>query len=304
MGRIDDYANVGSDYNPNASDLFVLETTNGTRTISSDRVVNPYSKTKLDEKFTNPYSKTELDNKFSSVEKFSAVSTAELSSSNDPQTVYRGPIYTAPGTPLLTSTVFVSATADREAQLGIMPDGRVVVRTRTKLQNNTWSSWSNWAPIGTTDNIENGAITPEKLDFESVDTDALGNGSVTLPKLGSDVFESIDIDTIVDDGSETDTVTGVVQCFGDFCMMEVSIHFKRSVPYNSFTLPVTPLHHVCNDFTWWTSPATSGSSAYVVFISATDNKCYIKRQDNMNLSGNVSFSIVYRRRIDGDSNAD
>lgn len=159
--------------------------------------------------------------------------------------------------------------------------GKMQQRTRT---NGVWGSW---LPIGISDNINSGAII----------TDHIHNGAVTLPKLGSDVFESVDINTIVDDGSETDTVVGIAQCFGDFCMMEVSIHFKRQVTYNSFTLPFAPSQHICKDFSWWTNAASSSATAYIVFVSASDNKCYIRRQDNGNLTGNVSFSVMYRRSV-------
>lgn len=294
MGRIDDYSNVGSTYTPNTSDLFVLETTNGTRTISSDKVVNPYSKTELDASFKNPYSKTELDNKFSGTEKFSVLEyAADLSTADDPQTVYRGPV-AKPGAIQLMSTVFASAITNKEAQLGIIPDGSIVVRTRTKLQNNTWGSWSNWNPIGTTDNIENGAITTEKLDFEAVDTDAIIDGAVTLPKLGSDVMETGVVDTYVVEGGEgsTYTVLGEYVLIGGKCILSVEAKCTQSEALNRFALPVPASRnsYIITTASW--PSATTNPKMF--YIRTNGSECYIRCSDGSALNrSSVFFTLIY-----------
>ena len=296
MGRIseENYANVGSTYTPNTSDLFVLETTNGTRTISSDKVVNPYSKTELDASFKNPYSKTELDNKFSGTEKFSVLEyAAELSTANDPQTVYRGPV-AKPGAIQSMSTVFVSTITNKEAQLGIIPDGSIVVRTRTKLQNNTWGSWSNWGPIGTTDNIENSAITNDKLAFEAVDTDEMVDGAVTLPKLGSDVMETGVVNTYIVEGGEGSAYTalGEYVLIGGKCILSVEAKCTRSEVLNQFALPVPASRKSCMVTTdYWPSVAINPKMFY---IKADGSECYIKASDGSALNrASIYFTIIY-----------
>lgn len=281
MGRIDDYTNVGPTYNPNTSDLFVLETTNGTRTISSDKVVNPYSK-------------TELDNKFSSTEKFSVLEyAAELSDADDPQTVYRGPV-AKPTAFQLMSTVFVSAITDKEAQLGIIPDGSVVVRTRTKLQNNTWGSWSNWGPIGTTDNIENGAITNDKLAFEAVDTDEIVDGAVTLPKIGSDVMETGAVDTYIVEGGEGSAYTalGKYVLIGGICILSVEAKCTHSEALNRFALPVSASKKSCMvTIANWPSASTIPK---IFYIKADGSECYIRTSDGTALNrASIYFTMLY-----------
>ena len=283
MGRIseENYTNVGPTYTPNTSDLFVLETTNGTRTISSDKVVNPYSK-------------TELDNKFSNTEKFSVVSSsAELSDADDPQTVYRGPV-AKPGAIQSMSTVFASAITNKEAQLGIIPDGSIVIRTRTKLQNNTWGSWSSWGPIGTTDNIENGAITNDKLAYEAVDTDEIVDGAVTLLKLGSDVMETGVVDTYVVEGGEGSayTVLGEYVLIGGKCILSVEAKCTQSEALNRFALPVPASRnsYIITTASW--PLATTNPKMF--YIRTNGSECYIRCSDGSALNrSSVFFTLIY-----------
>lgn len=274
MGRIseDNYAKVGSTYNPNTSDLFVLETTNGTRTISSDRVVNPYSKTELEAFFAakqdsngafkyvvDDENHTGIDNP-----EFDTIYLSKLSSGvYDYAKVFAVKV---PGAQMIWEYAFYAYS------------GKMKQRTRTN------GIWGSWLPIGVSDNINRDAII----------TDHIHNGAVTLLKLGSDVMETGVVNTYIVEGGEGSmyTVLGEYVLIGGKCILSVEAKCTASEALNRFALPVPASRNTYTIVTAsWPSAATNPK---IFYIRTDGSECYIRASDGLALNrSSVSFTLIY-----------
>lgn len=278
------------DYLPGTDDRIIVETDDGTHSLKSTKVVNPYSKLQLDNKFS------EIQTSLENTEKYSVIplGPAEVSNANDPQTIYRGRV--AKGhSPYDTATILVSSTNTKGAQFGILPNGDLVIRTRTKLQNDNWGPWSNWYPIGTEDNINSGAITYDKLASESVDTDILIDGAVTLPKLATEVIETGVVNTYIVEGGDGSsyTVTGKYVLIGGMCILSVEAKCTLSDSFNHFALPVpaSKNNYIITTASW---PSGVLTTPKMFYIKTNGSECYIRASDGSALNRtHVLFTLIY-----------
>lgn len=278
------------DYSPGTDDCIIVETDDGTHSLKSTKVVNPYSKVQLDNKFS------EIQTSLENTEKYSVLSLdpAEVSNANDPQTIYRGRV-AKEQSPYDTATILVSSKNTKGAQFGILPNGDLVIRTRRKNQNDEWGPWSSWIPIGTTDNINTGAITIDKMASESVDTDILIDGAVTLPKLATEVIETGVVDTYIVEGGEGSsfTVTGKYVLIGGMCILSVEARCTLSGAFNHFALPVPASinNYIITTASW---PSGALVTPKMFYIRTNGSECYIRSSDGSALNRtHVLFTLIY-----------
>ena len=321
MGKIEDYELIDDiSAGTLSTAIALLETDNGTKTMHLSKLFNPYSRTKLDAKFedaanpyskeeldakfedvtnpyskeeldekfedaANPYSKEELDAKFSETEKFKETTVDELESATNYQTIYRSGIYNVHGVGYSKVTILVASDdTNHSTQIGIVPGYGLLVIRRKSSASGTFGSWS---VIGTTDNIEDGAISTLKI----------AKGAVTLPKIGTDVIETGSVNELINEGESSSryTASGKYLLSGGMCTITVHVKCTPSHTANSFSLPVAVLSGAHYGYAYVSVWAGSLGAAMRSFsIKADGTTCYIRASDDGLLAqANVDFTLTY-----------
>ena len=85
-----------------------------------------------------------------------------IEKNSDPKFVVDCPVYSTKALVLTSCLGHSSSTQGSRAQLGLLATGEIVVRT-SSYGTSDWLPWSDWSPIGTSNNIKDGAITEPKL---------------------------------------------------------------------------------------------------------------------------------------------
>lgn len=287
MGRIDSYDSVSYPYNPNDDDLFLIETENGTKTISSNVVMasyaypkaQTYTKTQINAIVTNLLSALESKQDSSGAFKY-VVDDANHTGIDNPSfdTIYLAKIGSSSSD---YAKVFAVKAPDTNliVEYGFYAkNGLVVYRIST---NGT--TWNTWEPIGISANIKDGAVN----------TDKLADGSVTFDKISPEVLGQGEIDELIieGEGNTSYTATGTYVTIGDLVIISVKAKCTTKGTYNSFSLPIEASQDSYIDVSTWGS-LSSGIKQFS--IKATGTTCYIRTKDGSAMGRTeVDFTLAY-----------